>query len=164
MSYLKEIIKAKGLTEKQVAELSGITHPTLWRLCKENTYQFAQKNTQIKIADALGVTVREIIEGESIMKQKLVETEVTQAVEHLASVLRKNYKEPMHLHMTIFTRDAIGLRGETNNKPDYFDIRVGDGADLEDRIIDKSALIVRDADTEKIVQTVPYYKRGRQNE
>ena len=167
MSYLKEIIADKGITEKQLSEMSGVTHPTLWRLCNTDSFQYARKETQIKIANALNVTVREIIEGEEIMKKKVIETEVTKAAEHLSSVLRKYYKNPMHLHMTIFTRDAVGLRGETENKPDYYDVRVGDGADLEDRIVDKSALIAYGPDEngiEKIVNTIPYYKRGVQNE
>lgn len=164
MSNLSKIMYARGLTPNDLATLTGLTYPTIWRLLKNDCYETAQKSTQQKIAAALGVSVRDIIYGKEAqavtekekaeVKRKIVETEVIKATEHLLLTLRNYYPEPMHLHISIFTKDSADT--------DYYDARVTSGDDTEEVLVDKSALVsVKDG---KIADTVPYYKRGKQNE
>ena len=166
MSHLNEIMYSRGLTAQDLARISGLTYQTIWRLLKNDCYDTAQKHTQQKIAAVLGVSVRDIIygkeaqavteRGKAEVKRKIVETEVIKATEHLLLVLRNYYPEPMHLHISLFTKEADGL--------DYYDARVTDLNEDPDAniLIDKSAL-VRVSDG-KIVETIPYYKRGEKNE
>ena len=164
MSHLKEIIYARGLTPDDLARLTGLTYPTIWRLLKNDCYETAHKKTQQKIASVLGVSVKDIIYGKDAkavtereraeVKRKIIETEVIKATEHLLLTLRNYYPDPMHLHISIFTKDS--------DNTDYYDARVTSGDDTEEVMVDKSALVsVKDG---KITDTVPYYKRGRQNE
>ena len=166
MSHLNEIMYSRGLTAQDLARISGLTYQTIWRLLKNDGFEFAQKATQQKIAAVLGVTVRDIIYGKDAekiseeekakAKKKIVEAEVIKATEHLLLVLRNYYPEPMHLHISLFTKDADGL--------DYYDARVTDMNEEPDTniLIDKTALVkVSDG---KIVETIPYYKRGEKNE
>ena len=162
MAHLNEIMYSRGLTAQDLARISGLTYQTIWRLLKNDGFEFAQKATQQKIAAVLGVTVRDIIYGKDAekiseeekakVKKKIVEAEVIKATEHLLLVLRNYYPEPMHLHMTIFTKET--------DDTDYYDARVANG-DCE-AIVYKTALVkVSDG---KIVETIPYYKRGEKNE
>ena len=166
MSHLNEIMYSRGLTAQDLARISGLTYQTIWRLLKNDSFEFAQKATQQKIAAVLGVTVRDIIYGKDAqkiteeekaeVKKKIVEAEVIKATEHLLLVLRNYYPEPMHLHMTIFTKET--------DDTDYYDARVTDMNEYigESVLIDKSAFVkVSDG---KIVETIPYYKRGEKNE
>ena len=159
MSYLREIIEAKGLTRQEVAEQSGLAYSSIVVLLnRPDGFEFARKTTQKKLADALGFTVNEIINGGEDMKRKLIEAEVTRAAEHLTRLLRTYYPEPMHLHMTIFTKDADDL--------DYYDARVDDTTEElpENRIIVDKTAMVKFREDGKILETIPYYKRGEKNE
>ena len=55
---IKEVIKEKGLTVKEVAERMGIQSPSLSRAINENTTVDMLK----RIADAIGVPVTELFE------------------------------------------------------------------------------------------------------
>ena len=158
MSYLKEILEAKGITMHDLAEMTGNAYSCITVMLKNDSYAFSHKKTQKKIADALGFTVNEIINGGESMKRKLIEAEVTRAAEHLTRLLRTYYPEPMHLHMTIFTKDADGL--------DYYDARVDDTTEElpENRIIVDKTALVKFGEDGKILETIPYYKRGEKNE
>ena len=168
MSHLKEIMYARGVSLKDLALLADLTYPTVWGLIKDDRYEFAQKKTQQKIAAVLGVTVRDIIYGKDAekiteeekakVKKKIVEAEVIKATEHLLLVLRNYYPEPVHLHMTIFTKDADDL--------DYYDARVDDTTEElpENRIIVDKTAMVKFGEDGKILETIPYYKRGEKNE
>ena len=166
MSHLNEIMYSRGLTAQDLARISGLTYQTIWRLLKNDGFEFAQKHTQQKIASVLGVTVRDIIYGKDAekiseeekakVKKKIVEAEVIKATEHLLLVLRNYYPEPMHLHISLFSNEADGL--------DYYDARVTDMNEEPDTnvLIGKTVLVkVSDG---KIVETIPYYKRGEKNE
>ena len=147
MSYLKEILEAKGITMHDLAEMTGNAYSCITVMLKNDSYAFSHKKTQKKIADALGFTVSEIINGGESMKKKLIEAEVIRATEHLARLLRTYYTDPMHCHITIFTRDNNGL--------DYYDARVDDGN--EHKIVDRAADI-RIGEDGKITEVVPYLK------
>ena len=54
MSYLKEIIKAKGITMHDLAEMTGNAYSCITVMLKNDSYAFSHKKTQKKIADALG--------------------------------------------------------------------------------------------------------------
>ena len=147
MSYLKEILEAKGITMHDLAEMTGNAYSCIIVMLKNDSYAFSHKKTQKKIADALGFTPNEIINGGEEMKRKLIEAEVIRATEHLARLLRTYYPDPMHCHVTIFTRD--------NNDLDYYDARVDDGN--EHKIVDRAADI-RIGEDGKIAEVVPYLK------
>ena len=147
MSYLKEILEAKGITMHDLADISGVAYSNITVMLKNDSYAFSHKKTQKKIADALGFTPNEIINGGESMKKKLIEAEVIRATEHLARLLRTYYTDPMHCHITIFTRDDNGL--------DYYDARVDDGNDR--KIVDRAADI-RIGEDGKITEVIPYLK------
>ncbi|MEG1401257.1 helix-turn-helix transcriptional regulator [Bacteroides sp.] len=58
---VKELIKAKGLTMQQVADLLGVTRDTLTRNINGNP----TVETLSKIADALGVEITDLFEKSS---------------------------------------------------------------------------------------------------
>lgn len=147
MSYLKAIVEAKGLTMHELADMSGLAYSSITVMLKTDNYEFAHKSTQKKLADVLGFTVNEIIHGGEEMKRKLIESEVIKATEHLTRLLRTYYPDPMHCHITIFTRD--------NNDLDYYDARVDDGNDR--KIVDRAADI-RIGEDGKIAEVIPYLK------
>ncbi len=147
MSYLKEILEAKGITMHDLAEMTGNAYSCITVMLKNDSYAFSHKKTQKKIADALGFTPNEIINGGEEMKRKLIEAEVIRATEHLARLLRTYYPDPMHCHITIFTRD--------NNDLDYYDVRVDDMEEEQEFLVDRSALIQYNEDG-KIAEVVPY--------
>ena len=147
MSYLKAIVEAKGLTMHELADMSGLAYSSITTMLRDDRYESTHKSTQKRLADALGFTINEIINGGEGMKKKLIEAEVIKATEHITRLLRTHYAEPMHCHITIFTRDNNGL--------DYYDARVDDGND--NKIVDKAADI-RIGDDGKIAEVVPYLK------
>ncbi len=57
---LKQIIKSKNLTYRQLAELSGVPAATINRICT-GKHDNPKIDTIKKIADALGVTVNDLI-------------------------------------------------------------------------------------------------------
>ena len=173
MSHLNEIMYSRGLTAQDLARISGLTYQTIWRLLKNDGFEFAQKATQQKIAAVLGVTVRDIIYGKDAekiseeekaeVKKKIVEAEVIKATEHLLLVLRNYYPEPMHLHISIFTRDVDSkLEGDNcEGEPDYYSMRIAtvEGTQIGETVIKKSARVYYASDregNEKIIKTFPF--------
>ena len=124
MSNLSKIIYARGITPNDLATLTGLTYPTIWRLLKNDCYATAQKSTQQKIAAVLGVSVSELVKGGKRMKNKILEAEVRKAIEHLTTALHKYTDEPMYLSLAIFTKDKT-VRTETDPEgiPDYYTVR-----------------------------------------
>ena len=68
MNRIKELRKEKGLTQKKLAELAGISQPYLNDL--ENGNRMGKPETLQRIADPLGVTVK-ILKGETTSEAKL---------------------------------------------------------------------------------------------
>lgn len=56
---IRELRERKGLTQFELAEKSGITRATLWRL-ETGELEVTTTKTLAKIAEALGVDVREL--------------------------------------------------------------------------------------------------------
>lgn len=68
MNRIKELRKEKGLTQKKLAELAGISQPYLNDL--ENGNRMGKQETLQRIAAPLGVTVK-ILKGETAPEAKL---------------------------------------------------------------------------------------------
>lgn len=164
MSHLNEIIDAKGITKHQLADISGVSYTSITLIVKKDNYEYCTKETQKKIAKALGFTVNEIINGGEGMKRKLLETEVRKATEHLARLLRIYSADPMYLNLTVFTRDAEAKTLEDNCEglPDYYGIRCHEASDVEGIVptISESARVYyTDSDgIEKIGKVFKYEK------
>lgn len=124
MSYLKEILEAKGITMHDLAEMTGNAYSCITVMLKNDSYAFSHKKTQQKIADALGFTVNEIANGGESMRRKLIEVEVRKAVEHLTNALNKYSANPMYLSLAIFTKDnTLKCDGDPDGTPDYYTVR-----------------------------------------
>lgn len=66
MGYrIREIREARGLSQSELAEKSGITRATIWRLETGEKEETTTK-TLLKIADALGVTVADLFFAHSV--------------------------------------------------------------------------------------------------
>jgi transcriptional regulator with XRE-family HTH domain len=59
---LKELRKERVLSLRELEERSGVSYNTIWRI--EDGRQGAHPRTLRKLAEALGVEPRELIEGE----------------------------------------------------------------------------------------------------
>ena len=68
MNRIKELRKEKGLTQKKLAELAGISQPYLNDL--ENGNRMGKQETLQRIAVPLGVAV-EVLKGETAPEAKL---------------------------------------------------------------------------------------------
>ena len=134
MSLLKEIMSSRGLTSQDLARKTGLTYQTIWRLLKNDSYEFAQKETQRLIATALGVTVRDIIYGKdpdtkseeekADMRKKIAEAEIKKGVEHIINALNKYSAGPMYLSLSIFTKDnTCKCDEDPDGIPDYYSLR-----------------------------------------
>ena len=134
MSHLNEIMYSRGLKAQDLARISGLTYQTIWRLLKNDGFEFAQKATQQKIAAVLGVTVRDIIYGKepdtkseeekADMRKKMAEAEIKKGVEHIINALNKYSADPMYLSLSIFTKDnTCKCDEDPGGIPDYYSLR-----------------------------------------
>ena len=131
MNNLTAYMDARGITPKELSEKTGISINNIRRLMNTGNLESAYTYTKTAIAEALGVSVCDLVKGGENMKKKILETEVTKAAEHLAKVIREFSGEPMHLSLAIFTRDIeCKCDGDPNGLPDYYSVLVHD-ADTE---------------------------------
>lgn len=66
MGYrIKEIREERGISQSKLAELTGITRTTLWRL-ENGEEETTTTKTLLKIANALGVTISELFLPQSV--------------------------------------------------------------------------------------------------
>lgn len=125
MNYLKEIMTVRNITPIELAELSGVSKNEIRRLMTGDRMSHARKDTQKLLADALNVTVRELVKGSEEMKEKIVYTEVKKAAEHLASTIRKYYPEQIYVDVVLFTHEnPDAYDDEVGKDIDYYSIRV----------------------------------------
>ena len=124
MNYLTELMNARGIDLITLAKMSGVSLSNLRRLTAEESAGYFHKKTQKRLAQALGVTVSELVKGGKRMKNKILEAEVRKAVDHLTTALHKYSDEPMCLSLAIFTKDKT-VRSDDDPKgiPDYYSIR-----------------------------------------
>lgn len=141
MNYLIILMEEKGLTPKKLAELSGCNVGNIRRLMTLDTLEFAYKKTTERLAKALGVTPKELIEGGTRMKKKILETEIRKNAEALALALRKFADEPMYLRLCVFTLDNVA--DDSSSAPDYYDVvcHKCDDLDANEPVMSKAFLI-----------------------
>ena len=66
MKYrVKEIREEKGITQLELAEKSGVTRATIWKL-ETGESEVTTTKTLVSIAEALGVTVGELFSADSV--------------------------------------------------------------------------------------------------
>ena len=66
MKYtIRDIRKAKGITASELAEKSGVTRATIWKL-ETGENPIANTNTLGKLATALGVPINDLFIPESL--------------------------------------------------------------------------------------------------
>ena len=168
MNYLKAYTEAVGITPNKLSQLSGVTKERCRQLINEGTIGNAHRDTQKKIADALGVTVRDLVKGSSTMKNKLIEAEIKKATEHLARLLRNYSDSELYFHLTLFTKDTQcaddDMPGEV---PDFYSYRLADLKEEEDGktiMTDSGRIYYADVDGEEYIKKVMSYHEGRKNE
>lgn len=145
MSYLKEILEAKGLTMHDLAEMTGNAYSCITVMLKNDSYAFSHKKTQKKIANALGFTVNEIINGGEEMKRKIAEAEIKRGVEHIINALNKYSADPMYLSLSIFTKDnTLKCDGDPDGIPDYYTLRAYASDTEYDESIDKDVFVPKE--------------------
>lgn len=133
MAYLNDYMKLQGMTRRALSEKSGVSLPRIGAYVNEPELLItADWETRKAIADALGITVKELLHGKNL-KTEILKTEIRKAAEHLANELRKYSAEPMYLDLCIFTHDAEAKTEEDNCEglPDYYSIRCHEASDVE---------------------------------
>lgn len=133
MVYLNDYMKLQGMTRRALSEESGVSLPRIRAYVNEPELLItADWETRKAIADALGITVKELLHGKNL-KTEILKTEIRKAAEHLENELRKYSAEPMYLDLCIFTHDAEAKTEEDNCEglPDYYSIRCHEASDIE---------------------------------
>ena len=121
------------MTRRALSEESGVSLPRIRAYVNEPELLItADWETRKAIADALGITVKELLHGKNL-KTEILKKEIRKAAEHLANELRKYSAEPMYLDLCIFTHDAEAKTEEDNCEglPDYYSIRCHEASDIE---------------------------------
>lgn len=65
---IKHLCKQKGITQKQLAELAGLTEPSISRIV--NGSREPRANSVLKLADALCVTTDYLLKGKEEEKRE----------------------------------------------------------------------------------------------
>ena len=178
MNYLKALLEAREITPIKFSEQTGITLSNIRRLTQDNNnlIETAYKPTQQVIAAALGVTVRDLVQGGKRMKNKILEAEIQSAVQRLVKALRKYSDQGLYLSFFAFTRDKDSVEEDNpNDLPDFYSIRVlkpfEEPEDMEDEeedieyIFNESGRIFYSVvDGEEGIRKVIPYNRKAQNE
>lgn len=176
MNNLKSIMEARNITPNQLSEMTGLAVTNLRRILQEDSLATATKPTQQIIAAALGVTVRELVEGGEDMKTKILEAEVKSAVETLVKALRKYSDEGLYLSFFTFTHDKDSVEEDNpEDVPDYYSIRILKPFEEEDDMYDadedieyifneSGRIFYSTVNGEEGIRKVIPYGRGRNNE
>lgn len=176
MNNLKTIMEARNITPLQLSEMTGLAVTNIRRILQEDSYSTSKKSTQQIIAAALGVTVRELVQGGKRMKKKILEAEVRSAVEALVKALRNYSDEGLYLSFFTFTHDTDSIDEDNPNEvPDYYSIRIlkpfEEEDDMEDAdedidyiFIESGRIFYSKEDGEEGIRKVIPNGRGRNNE
>ena len=142
MNYLAEYMNAKGITPTELSEMSGISANNIGLMMKREDISRSFNYTQRAIANALGITVSELVNGGDEMKNKILETEIRKHAEALSVALRKYTNEPLYLRLTLFTRD-VQVADDKEHVPDFCDLvcHVYDDMEEIDPIVSQAYLI-----------------------
>lgn len=165
MNDLKALLDAKGITIIDFAKRTGLSVSNMRRLCENDNYRTCTKKTQKKLAEGLGITIRELVEGES-MKNKILYSEISKTVENLCVLLRKTSPDPLFLDIAIFTRDKVVSDGE--EIPDYYAFRLckaDEEFEADAPLINEASRVfysLTEDGEEKIRKVMPYRREVRE--
>lgn len=95
------------------------------------------------------------------MKDNILKTNVTQAVESLCKALRAYTSESLVCTVTIISKSTLDPKSDEGVLPDWYKVRVvhTEAVDQDDSIINQSARIYYGPDeygTEGIIKVLPY--------
>ena len=119
MNNLVDLMNATGTTPIELSKATGIATSNVRRLMSLDDLSGVYKTTQKKLANYFGITVNQLVNGGTRMKNKILQTEIRKHAEALAVALRKYTDVPMYFHLAVFTRD--NTEGEKGDIPDYYD-------------------------------------------
>lgn len=119
MNNLVDLMNATGTTPIELSKETGIPISNVRRLLTLDDLSGIYKATQTKLAGFFGITVNQLVNGGTKMKNKILETEIRKHAEALAVALRKYTDVPMYFRLAVFTRD--NTEGEKGDIPDYYD-------------------------------------------
>ena len=119
MNNLVDLMNATGTTPIELSKVTGIATSNVRRLMSLDDLSGVYKTTQKKLANYFGITVNQLVNGGTRMKNKILQTEIRKHAEALAVALRKYTDVPMYFHLAVFTRD--NTEGEKVDIPDYYD-------------------------------------------
>jgi hypothetical protein len=119
MNNLVDLMNATETTPIKLSKATGIATSNVRRLMSLDDLSGIYKTTQKKLANYFGITVNQLINGGTRMKNKILQTEIRKHAEALAVALRKYTDVPMYFHLAVFTRD--NTEGEIGDIPDYYD-------------------------------------------
>ena len=162
MNNLIDLMNATGTTPIELSKGTGIPISNVRRLMTLDDLSGIYKATQTKLAGFFGITVNQLVNGGTRMKNKILETEIRKHAEALAVALRKYTDVPMYAHLTIFTHDNIV---EDKDSPDYCDIVCHEFDESGEIafVVNQSFLIHYGEDG--ISKTTPFpYERGNDND
>lgn len=120
MNYLTEIMNAKGLTAQQLSKKTGMSVSNIRRLMQGDNVTYSYIGTIQKLAKALDVKPYELIKGSETMKNKILYSEITKAIEHLSIALRKYSPDSHYLRISLFSRDDGISLSEDAIPPDFY--------------------------------------------
>lgn len=161
MNNLVALMNAYGTTPIELSKGTNISIQNIRRIMTLDDLSGLRKDTQILIADYFGITVNQLVNGGTDMKNKILETEIRKHAEALAVALRKYTNEPMYFHLSIFTRDNT-IEEDSDEIPDYYDFvlhKFDDGFGEITNMTSKALLI--HYDDEGIRKTTPFYSNER---
>ena len=168
MNYLKAIMEMRNTTAVELSKASGVSPHEIRRLMTGDYMLHARKDTQKRLADALNVTVRDLVNGSDETKEKIVYTEIKKAAENLASTIHRYYPEQVYVDVVLFTHEPSEDYSEIIGKDiDFYSIKATI-ADSDSRVhfpvvpfISESGCIVYGED--RIDKVVPF-SEGKDND
>lgn len=159
MNNLVDLMNATGTTPIELSKETGIPISNVRRLMTLDDLSGIYKTTQTKLAGYFGITINQLVNGGTRMKNKILETEIRKHAEALAVALRKYTDVPIYFHLSVMTRDNLT---EDPDAPDYYDFVVHELDDDfgEIKKMTSKAFLIH-YDDEGIIKTTPFYSNER---
>lgn len=159
MNNLVDLMNATETTPIELSKATGIATSNVRRLMSLDDLSGVYKTTQKKLANYFGITVNQLVNGGTRMKNKILETEIRKHAEALAVALRKYTDVPIYFHLSVMTRDNLT---EEPDAPDYYDFVVHELDDDfgEIKKMTSKAFLIH-YDDEGIRNTTPFYSNER---
>lgn len=159
MNNLIDLMNATGTTPIELSKGTGIPISNVRRLLTLDDLSGIYKATQTKLAGFFGITVNQLVNGGTRMKNKILETEIRKHAEALAVALRKYTDVPIYFHLSVMTRDNVTDEPDT---PDYYDFVIHELDDDfgEIKKMTSKAYLIHYGE-EGIDHTTPFYSNER---